>query len=164
MPGLGQIVQGRIVKGLLFFVCLNFLFFFGQYLGSWRIVYIPENPPAPMGGQESHNKVLETLSRRAPFFAQFWIGVAAWPAIIQHYADNPLEKEHPWLGTYQRRPSEQELNNLIRNSDKGPDLGWVYTMIAGVLNLLVIYDALAGPAITMASSKQSAHEKQTAWA
>jgi hypothetical protein len=26
------------------------------------------------------------------------------------------------------------------------DLGWVYTVIAGVLNIMVIYDAFAGPA------------------
>jgi hypothetical protein len=27
------------------------------------------------------------------------------------------------------------------------ELGWVYTVIAGVLNIMVIYDALAGPAL-----------------
>jgi hypothetical protein len=27
------------------------------------------------------------------------------------------------------------------------ELGWVYTVIAGVLNILVIYDAVAGPAM-----------------
>ena len=43
-------------------------------------------------------------------------------------------------------PSERELNELQRDSDKHWDLGWVYTVIAGVLNVLVIYDALAGPA------------------
>ena len=38
------------------------------------------------------------------------------------------------------------MNDLQRNGDKRWDLGWVYTIIAGVLNILVIYDALAGPA------------------
>ena len=33
MPGLGQIVQGRLGKGLLFFVCLYTLFFYGLFLG-----------------------------------------------------------------------------------------------------------------------------------
>jgi hypothetical protein len=45
-----------------------------------------------------------------------------------------------------REPSEAAMNELIRNSDKTPDLGWMYTVIAGVLNILVIYDAFAGPA------------------
>ena len=37
------------------------------------------------------------------------------------------------------------MNRLQRDGNKRWDLGWVYTVIAGVLNLLVIYDALAGP-------------------
>ena len=41
---------------------------------------------------------------------------------------------------------EIALNTFLTNSDKTPDLGWVYTVIAGVLNILVIYDAFAGPA------------------
>ena len=49
------------------------------------------------------------------------------------------------LRSFQRAPSEEELNDLQRNGNKRWDLGWVYTVIAGVLNLLVIYDAFAGP-------------------
>ena len=49
------------------------------------------------------------------------------------------------FGTFQRAPSEDELNQLQRNGNKRWDLGWVYTVIAGVLNLLVMYDAFAGP-------------------
>jgi hypothetical protein len=144
VPGLGQIVQGRIGKGLLFLVCLYFLFFLGEYLGGWRNVYIADS--APVQAQARGGRLLEVIADRARFFAQFWIGVAAWPAIVQHFSDNPLGKEHPYLGNYQRRPLESELNVELRNSDKSPDLGWMYTVIAGVLNILVIYDALAGPA------------------
>jgi hypothetical protein len=144
IPGLGQVVQGRIGKGILFFVCLYSLFFFGQYLGDWRNVYVFESALRP--GQAERRSLLESVVDRARFFAQLWIGVAAWPAIIQNYSTAPTDKEHPWLGNYQRRPTEEELNKQIRDSDKSPDLGWVYTVIAGVLNILVIYDALAGPA------------------
>jgi hypothetical protein len=131
-PGLGQIVQGRIGKGLLFLVCLYFLFFFGEYLGNWRNVYIADGAPAQAQGRGG--RFLEVIADRARFFAQFWIGVAAWPAIVQykHSGDNPLDKEHPYLGNYQRRPNESELNIELRNSDKSPDLGWMYTVIAGV--------------------------------
>ena len=34
VPGLGQIYQGRIGKGILFFVCVYTLFFYGMYLGQ----------------------------------------------------------------------------------------------------------------------------------
>ena len=44
-------------------------------------------------------------------------------------------------------PSEARLNDLQRAQDKTFDLAWVFTVIAGALNLLVIYDALAGPVV-----------------
>ena len=40
VPGLGQIYQGRVGKGILFFVCVYTLFFYGMYLGSWQNVYL----------------------------------------------------------------------------------------------------------------------------
>jgi hypothetical protein len=145
VPGLGQMVQGRLGKGLLFFLSLYGLFFFGEYLGDWRNVYIYENTNAQRLAQNGRGRLLEAVADRARFFAQFWIGIAAWPAVVQHFTFNP-ETPHSLLGNYQRRPTEAELNDQIRNSDKTQDVGWMYTVIAGVLNILVIYDALAGPA------------------
>jgi hypothetical protein len=37
------------------------------------------------------------------------------------------------------------------------ELGWVYTVIAGVLNIMVIYDAVAGPAF-LASRRKDEEE------
>ena len=50
------------------------------------------------------------------------------------------------LGNFQRTPSEPALNAVHTSGDKLLELGWVFTVIAGVLNVMVIYDALAGPA------------------
>ena len=59
VPGLGQIVQGRVGKGLLFAVCIYTLFFYGLYLGSgsatvlgrtYRVssnVYLPDTVEEP---------------------------------------------------------------------------------------------------------------------
>src|ERR1700733_458580 len=132
VPGLGQIAQGRFGKGLLFFVCLYGLFFYGEYLGDWRNVYVADS--AQQMGVPPKNRMLDLLVDRSRFFAQFWIGAAAWPAIVQHITFNPLENGHHLFGTYQRRPTEKEMNDQLRNSDKRPDLGWMYTVIAGVLN------------------------------
>jgi hypothetical protein len=161
VPGLGQIVQGRIGKGLLFLFCLYFLFFYGQYLGDWRNVYIYDSTANQRQGlvQTGRGKLLEAVADRARFIAQFCIGVAAWPAVIQHFTYNPREP-HPTLGNYQRRPTEEELNDQIRNSDKSQDVGWMYTVIAGVLNILVIYDALAGPAFGPVASSPPPHSKR----
>lgn len=60
----------------------------------------------------------------------------------------------PLLGTYQRTPSDDRLNDLQRNGSKLWDLAWVYTVIAGVLNILVIYDAFAGPAFLNSDLKE----------
>ena len=59
------------------------------------------------------------------------------------------------LGDFQREPEERVLNQLQNEDDKRWDLGWVFTVIAGVLNIMVIYDAFAGPAFGTASSASS---------
>jgi hypothetical protein len=145
VPGLGQLTQRRFGKGALFLVCLLGLFFFGMYLGGWRNVYLES---VDMQGKQAKVGPGDWVLANVRFFGQFPIGVAAWPAIIQYNSTppEPNPPEHPVLGRFERRPSETELNDLLRNSDKLPDLGWTYTVIAGMLNLLVIYDALAGPA------------------
>jgi hypothetical protein len=153
VPGLGQISQGRIGKGVLFMVCLLGLFFYGMYLGSWRNVYIEDSEPTP-GNKGARVNLIDAVVAKARFFGQFWIGVAAWPAILQYASAPPAgapPADHPVFGKFQNRPTEPELNEMLRNSGKGPDLGWTYTVIAGVLNILVIYDALAGPAFGFAA-------------
>jgi hypothetical protein len=95
--------------------------------------------------------------------------VAAWPALWQYnqlpVPDDPFWRDLQrgagspgWWHLHRPDPEEAqkaqdqlgreqlELNQEITNSDKLPDLAWVYTVIAGVLNILVIYDAAAGPA------------------
>ena len=73
--------------------------------------------------------------------------MAAWPAILQYASYDPQKPKHKLFGNWQRQPSEDRLNELQRDGDKRWDLGWVYTVIAGALNVLVIYDALAGPVV-----------------
>jgi len=151
VPGLGQLYQGRIGKGLLFLVCLYGLFFTGMYMGHGVNVYLPDS----VGGQENANKnnpwglprTLANVYNRLQFAGQFWIGVAAWPAIWQYNSlPVPFSAEtHPFLHNFQKEPLESKLNEIQSSEDKSWDLAWVYTVIAGVLNILVIYDAFAGP-------------------
>jgi TM2 domain-containing membrane protein YozV len=150
VPGLGQIYPGRVGKGVLFFVCIYGLFFYGMYLGRWSNVFLAdtaERNPTWKLPQWATN-----LYNRPHFAGQFWIGIAAWPA-IWHYTHQdpnlprgPITTRQEFISKFEAAPSEVELNDLQRDSDKHWDLGWVYTVIAGVLNVLVIYDALAGPA------------------
>jgi hypothetical protein len=135
IPGLGQIYQGRFGKGFLFMVSLLGMFFLGQYMGNWQNVYMPH------GDQGGNRSTLTSLVTRWHFIGQFWIGIAAWPAIGQFY-NLPMPEQ---VKDFQKMPREDDVNQFLVNSDKTPDLGWVYTVIAGMLNILVIYDAYAGP-------------------
>jgi hypothetical protein len=173
VPGLGQIYEGRVGKGLLFMVSLYGLFFYGMRLGDWKNVYLPDtvqaNPP-PI----NMPNLLTNIYNRPQFAGQFWIGVAAWPAIWQYNRPpaSPEEANSFWQD-FERTPFEKRaisplqparppyeapynwqgktLNELQVEGDKTWDLAWVYTVIAGVLNIFVIYDAVAGPALGLES-------------
>jgi hypothetical protein len=157
VPGLGQIYQGRTAKGVVFCVCVYTLFFYGMYLGAGRAtvngaeyvvssnVYLPDT--AAKNNPFSLPSLAANLYNRPQFAGQFWVGIAAWPAIWQYWNFNKglANDSDPLLGTFQRTPSEASLNAVHTSGDKLIELGWVYTVIAGVLNIMVIYDALAGP-------------------
>lgn len=171
VPGLGQIVQGRVGKGLLFMVLLLSLFHVGQAMGEYRNVYIPDLARGPEENFRNNPWKLDypfrplanILNHRWHFAGQFWIGIAAWPAIFQYnQAPLPLSENYPFLKDYQKAPFEEELNEILPNRDKTPDLAWVYTVIAGMLNILVIYDALAGPAYGAGGPRPQQTFQQTA--
>jgi TM2 domain-containing membrane protein YozV len=146
VPGLGQIYQGRIGKGLLFLVCLYGLFFYGMYLGHGSNVYLPDTVTKnPAANTFKLPPLLANLYNRLQFAGQVWIGVAAWPAVWQYYHYDTRPESSTIFGKFQRQPDETVINQMQVQSGKRWDLGWVYTVIAGVLNILVIYDALAGP-------------------
>jgi TM2 domain-containing membrane protein YozV len=175
VPGLGQIYQGRIGKGVLFLVSIYTLFFYGIYLGSGSVtvdgttyhlvgsVYLPatvtSGAPDRINNPHNLSPLMANLYNRPQFLAQFWTGVVAWPA-IWHYThsdpaagdrDSGFAEDQPgqphWLfGDFERAPSIRALNAVTTAGDKRLDLGWVFTVIAGVLNIMIIYDALAGPA------------------
>jgi TM2 domain-containing membrane protein YozV len=162
IPGLGQIYQGRIAKGLLFFVCVYTLFFLGVYLGSGTVrlhkgdtvetytvtsnVYLPDT--ADQNNPFNLPRLPANLYNRPQFAGQFWVGIAAWPAVWQYFNFDKTRQDQgdPLLGNFERTPSEAALNAVHTSGDKLMELGWVFTVIAGVLNIMVIYDALAGPA------------------
>jgi hypothetical protein len=173
VPGLGQIYQGvrardrnRLTKGIFFLLALYGMFFYGQWLGHWQNVYLPhiqeqlvdEDRPQRLFGKPL-SPFVGNLWARLQYAGQFWIGVVAWPALWNYaFPDMPI------FGSYQaspgavkkgeehlRRESNRDFEQLHINLQVDPNMGkrfdiaWVYTVIAGVLNLLVIYDAWAGP-------------------
>jgi TM2 domain-containing membrane protein YozV len=168
IPGLGQIYQGRVGKGLLFLGCIYGLFGYGLVLGQGRNVFIVNPDPLPkvslpfLGPQDN---IVKALYHRPQYCGQFWAGVVAWPAIWQYkhpaqkiVVEDPEKKNLPedlTLRNFQRQPSETDLNQLQTQGSKTWDLAWVFTVIAGVLNIMVIYDAAAGPAFRFTDNANS---------
>jgi TM2 domain-containing membrane protein YozV len=158
VPGLGQIYQGRVGKGLLFLVCLYGLFFYGMALGSWKNVFLPDT--ARLNNPWGLPTPLANLYNRMQFAGQFWIGAAAWPAVWQYLTYDDRQNGPRFFGDFERTPPEEAINKLQQDGDKTWDLGWVYTVIAGVLNILVIYDAFAGPAFGEGEQSQQARREE----
>jgi len=144
-------------KGILFLVSLYAMFFFGMYLGDWKNVYMLDTPKNNKPWSWLPNWAA-SIYNRPQFGGQVWIGIAAWPALWQ-YNNMPVPSVEvsPFWHNLDKTPPERRedaprdwrgktLNELQADGDKTWDLGWVYTVVAGVLNVLVIYDAAAGPA------------------
>ena len=133
VPGLGHFYQGRRGKGALYFVCILGLFGIGMGLGQGKIAFWRWVNPL----QDSENF-------RLWYPAQFWVGLAAFPALVQatllRYGMDPI------LGGYLAEPKMNVINALHSNAGRYVDIGVVYTCIAGLLNVLAIYDAYDGPA------------------
>jgi len=117
VPGLGQIYQGRTQKGLIVMLPILATVLTGLWLSAGRAAHWDPRP----GSGRQHLFFLATQGE---------IGCVALPAIA---AANLFAAGGEDLSTWQRR-----LGRFY-------DIGWLYTVIAGFMNLLVIYDALCGP-------------------
>lgn len=105
---------------------------------------------------------LGNLWNRPQYVMQFFAGLPAWPALWNYFLpDSEL------FGTFQESPGTvkqadnesifirrkhwQDYEDKDNEIQKDPSMGrlwdayWIYTVIAGALNIMVIYDAAAGP-------------------
>jgi hypothetical protein len=168
VPGLGHLYQGRLLKGVFFFVTICGLFFFGSWLGSWRVVYLR----------------WDNEEWRFSYLGQVAVGLPALPAALDALDLRPaFAKIVPPLADYQSKPLStreltllcerldvpggrqplemkkalvergaryvvalEEIDELHRKYGVTMHIAAIYTLIAGLLNVLVIYDAAAGPA------------------
>jgi hypothetical protein len=134
IPGAGHLYQGRTAKGLLFMVCILGTFFWGLVLGNGKVVYASWRPN----------------DKRLPYLCQVGAGLPALPAMVEAY--RARNNKPPLFGGMMRPPKLpahqgdfDELAEWHRDLNRYFELGTVFTMIAGLLNILVIYDAWGGP-------------------
>ncbi len=132
VPGLGHLYQGRTAKGVLFMVCILGTFVYGLFLGGGRVVYAQWKP-----------------EKRLPYLCQIGVGIPALPALVQASrarSGKPPLFNSKFMAPPRIEPGNNELAELHLKFHRYFELGTVYTMVAGLLNMLVIYDAFAGPA------------------
>ncbi|MCA9156791.1 MAG: hypothetical protein KDA72_00610 [Planctomycetales bacterium] len=129
IPGAGHFYQRRYFKSAVFSVCIFSCFILGMLMAGGRCVYASWN---------------ET-EKRWQYVLQAGIGLPAMPAAIQAWrlrgGERPL-----WSENFMTAPrSTRDLDDFNRKTASGFDMGTLYTMVAGLLNILVIFDAFAGP-------------------
>jgi hypothetical protein len=133
LPGLGHYYQGRKGKAILYAVCILGLYSLGMLMGEGKIVYWrwvnPVNNPEKFC---------------VYYLGQFFVGLPALPALIQgtlqYFGHDVI------LGGLLAEPSPIVLNGLHPRLGKLVEVGTIYTTVAGLLNILAIYDAYDGPA------------------
>lgn len=133
IPGLGHFYQGRTAKGVLYLVCILGLYLTGLAIGEGKIVY-----------WSWINPLHDAENFRLSYVMQFFVGLPSLPAFIQgtlkYYHMNPI------LGGFMAEPAAAEINGLHTRLGKLVEISMEYTKIAGLLNILAIFDAALGPA------------------
>ena len=151
-PGAGHFYQGRTAKGVLYMICILTTYFFGLWIGQGRVVYAS----------------WRAEDRRLPYICQVGVGIPALPALVQAKLKKPGEPSPlgDWMTppdltirpTFtedgQRGPEMNELSLWYRDTGLMFELGTLFTMVAGLLNLLAIYDAFAGPVFIRPEEKE----------
>jgi hypothetical protein len=168
IPGLGHWYQGRRAKAVLFFVCIMGLFGYGLYLGG-------SNKPCLDGhGKIGYGRAVyfwwEKDDRRLPYLCQIGVGLPALPAIFQWsqmrhnravWWDGFMAPPRPVVvregDPNKDQPTAHDLNKVL---NRYFELAGTFTMIAGLLNVLAIYDACAGPVVIVPPAKKDEEEEE----
>lgn len=128
LPGAGHFYQRRYFKSAIFSVCILSSFVIGMFVSGGRCVYASWN---------------ET-EKRWQYVLQAGIGLPALPAALQAWR---LRGNEPvlWGGFMAPPTGAHQLDKWNHDTASGFDMGTLYTMIAGLLNVLVVFDAYSGP-------------------
>lgn len=133
-PGAGHLYQRRYAKGALYMICILGTYFFGLAIGEGKVVYAAWNP----------------TDHRWQYALQAGVGLPAAPAIVQSAITR--RGGEPILGGVMAPPRLGPFNQPVelaewhKQLNQRFEMGTLYTVVAGILNVLAIFDALWGPA------------------
>jgi len=141
VPGLGHYYQGRYHKALIFFFCIVPTLVAGCALAS----------SAEVGTARNVYWSWRSADPRFWWLAQAPLGIFAIPSWIQALQINAGEA--PVFGSFMAPPrlhpgdrsGVPPVLDTIRQKMPYYELGTYLTVIAGLMNLLVIFDAVDGP-------------------
>ena len=163
VPGLGQLYQRRRLKGRVFMAALVGILLAGLWIGDGRVVYCQWRPGA---------RRLEFIGQAGigavaiPAVIQAWsLAGAGRPFLPGGLFAPPLVRNQSVSAAYAARLERTEPGMTFSRVAPGGwcasgvdqlslwylrlgrffDIGTLYATIAGLLNLLVVYDAWAGP-------------------
>lgn len=165
VPGLGHLYQGRTTKGGLFMGTLAAMLAAGLWLGEGRVVYASWRPGesrlAFLGQAGIGALAIPALvqswrlggAAHEPLFGSPWFAppLHAGQYVTPRYADR-VERLEPDLpdGAFVDSPplavcTIDQLSLWHQRLGRFFEIGTLYTALAGMLNLLVVYDAWSGP-------------------
>lgn len=155
LPGLGHWYQGRKAKAVLYFVCIMGLFCFGLYLGGSNDKCLDNDGKGQIGYGRAVYFSWDGEERRLPYICQICVGLPALPALIQAnllgnhtkvlcggFMAPPRPTNLPSDDVNYNQPTAHDLHRVL---NRRLELAGLFTMVAGLLNVLAIYDAFAGP-------------------
>ncbi len=187
IPGAGHIYQGRYAKGLLFMVCILSTFIYGLGLGRGRCVYATDStgklnyyyigqigvgiPALPAVAQS-----IKTSGGGDPFFEL----CERFPADFGNERLRFRKIDREKYPDEADIPHDLTLKDGLMAPPAGPinennpdtlamwqfdykhmyEIGVLYTLVAGLLNLLAIYDAFCGPAIVTLAQKEELEKRK----
>jgi hypothetical protein len=136
-PGAGHLYQGRTAKGILFMACILITYFFGLALGEGKVVYASWNQ----------------VEKRWQYPLQLGVGIPALPAAVQSVV---VRRGNPPLfnGAMAPPATQDQLSDWHYRLNMRFEMGTLYTMIAGLLNVLAIWDAYGGPVVGEPGKKE----------
>ena len=165
VPGLGHLYQGRTRKGVLFMTVVLTTFVAGLWLGNGRVVYASWRSPDTRWwfacqagvGVAALPAVVQTMAINGPSREPFWVTGWMTPPlrdgqlVSRRYAEHLIQTD-PYIEAddfWDRPPVKQfradQLSMWHHELGRFFELGTLYTVLAGMFNMLIIYDAWAGP-------------------
>ncbi|QDV22063.1 DUF6677 family protein [Aureliella helgolandensis] len=128
IPGAGHAFQARYLKSAIFSTAILSCFVIGMVISNCRCVYA----------------CWDQTEKRWQYALQAAVGLPALPAAYQAWVGASAgQADGPGFMAAPR--STADLDRWNEKTASGFDMGTLYTMIAGLLNVLAIYDAYSGP-------------------